>query len=48
MNVYMKEIIKILGRITGSYMTEKSLAITFFAGHPEIALVWAIAKAIQK
>ena len=37
---------RICGLVVGNYMTEKSLAIAFFAGHPEVALIWAIAKSI--
>lgn len=35
-----------IGAVVGNLLTERALALWFFAGHPEVALIWSIAKAV--
>lgn len=34
------------GAVVGNLLTERALALWIFAGHPEMALVWSVAKAV--
>ena len=42
------KISEFIGYLVGSYLSEKPLALTFFAGHFEIALVWALMLTIKR
>lgn len=42
----MEKISRFIGAVVGNMLTERALALWFFAGHPEVALVWSVAKAV--
>ena len=44
----MEKIGRMIGKVIGNCLNEKALAIAFFAGHPEVALVWAITRSLRK
>jgi hypothetical protein len=42
----MEKVSKFVGAVIGNLLTEKALAIWIFAGHPEVALIYSVARAI--
>lgn len=42
----MTKISRFVGSVIGGLLTEKALALWFFAGNPVAALVWAVALAL--
>jgi hypothetical protein len=42
----MEKVSRFIGAVVGNLLTERALALWIFAGHPEIALVWSVVKAV--